>query len=266
MAYTLTYSGGNITVNDGTLNTANTSLALPGRNYAGYGRPIDQNMVSLLENFASTVSAGGPTNPIKGQIWYDPNLNTLKYNSSNTATATWQTVATQGVGTNATFGTVTTTGLTTGGSAISGTITGNWTIGVGSRIQATYTDLAERFAADDVYESGTVVELGGDQEVTAVREDLSDKVFGVVSSTAAYLLNSGAGDDRTHPAIAMTGRVNVNVRGEVKKGDRLVSAGSGLARAARPGEANSFTTVGRALADKLDSGVGPVLAAVQAKL
>jgi hypothetical protein len=64
MAYTLVYSGGNITVVDGTLNTTNTSLALPGRNYSGYGSPVDQNFVSALENFASA-NASGPVNTIK---------------------------------------------------------------------------------------------------------------------------------------------------------------------------------------------------------
>ena len=52
MAYTLTYSIGTITVVDSTLNTQ-TSLSLPGRNYAGYGQPVDQNQISILENFAS---------------------------------------------------------------------------------------------------------------------------------------------------------------------------------------------------------------------
>lgn len=93
MAYTLVYSGGNITVVDGTLNTTNTSLALPGRNYSGYGSPVDQNFVSMLENFASANSSG-PANPIKGQLWFDSGNISLKYNSSNTpGTATWNLVA-----------------------------------------------------------------------------------------------------------------------------------------------------------------------------
>ena len=58
--------------------------------------------------------------------------------------------------------------------------------------------------------------------------------------------------------VAVTGRVPVRVVGSIRKGDRLVSAGSGLARAARPGEANSFNTLGRALVDKLDEGEGMV--------
>lgn len=262
MSYTLTYSGGNIVVQDGTLNTSNTSLALPGRNYAGYGRPIDQNMVSILENFASNVA--GPVNPIKGQIWFDPSTSAMKVNVSSNTTANWQSVPYAGG--NVSFARVTTNTLTTGSSGFAGTITGNWTITPGSRVQATYADLAERFHADQPYAVGTVVELGGVNEITAVREDASEEVFGVISDSAAYLLNSAAGDDQTHPAIAMTGRVPVRVRGKVRKGDRLISAGQGLARAARAGEANNFNTVGRALEDKITEDTGTVLAAVQAKI
>ena len=45
----------------------------------------------------------------------------------------------------------------------------------------------------------------------------------------------------------MTGRVPVNTVGLVRKGDRLVSAGNGLARAAAPGEATAFNVIGRSL-------------------
>lgn len=130
---------------------------------------------------------------------------------------------------------------------------------------AQYADLAERFAADDVYDAGTVVELGGTAEVTSCRTELSDTVFGVISTRAAYLMNALSGNDATHPPIAMTGRVPVQVVGVVRKGDRLVSAGNGRARAARPGEATPFTTIGRALADKLDTAAGTVEAIVTTK-
>jgi hypothetical protein len=130
---------------------------------------------------------------------------------------------------------------------------------------AQYADVAERFAADADYEAGTVVELGGSAEITKVGVDLSDKVFGVISTRAAYLMNAGAGTDNTHPPVAMTGRVPVKVVGQVNKGDRLVSAGDGVARSAKPGEASAFNTIGRALANKLDSGLGTVEAIVTIK-
>jgi hypothetical protein len=130
---------------------------------------------------------------------------------------------------------------------------------------AQYADLAERFAADEIYEAGTVVELGGTEEITASTLDLSDRVFGVISTQAAYLMNGAAGSDATHPPVAMTGRVPVKVTGTVTKGDRLVSAGNGIARAAQPGEATAFNVIGRALVGKTDTGVGTVEAIVTIK-
>ncbi|CAB4163884.1 hypothetical protein UFOVP1146_240 [uncultured Caudovirales phage] len=127
---------------------------------------------------------------------------------------------------------------------------------------ALYADVAERFAADDAYTAGTVVELGGAKEITKTMEDLSENVFGVISTQAAYLMNGAAGSDETHPPVAITGRVPVQVIGKVKKGDRLVSAGNGMARAAAAGEATSFNVIGRSLVNKTTSGVGTVEAIV----
>ena len=127
---------------------------------------------------------------------------------------------------------------------------------------ALYADVAERFAADQEYAPGTVVELGGDKEVTRSLDDLSEKVFGVISTRAAYLMNSGVGTDATHPPIAMTGRVPVRVTGVISKGDRLVSAGQGQARAAQPGEATAFNVIGRALENKTTTEDGVIEAIV----
>jgi hypothetical protein len=130
---------------------------------------------------------------------------------------------------------------------------------------ALYADVAERFAADEVLEAGTVVELGGAKEITVAKQQLSENVFGVISTQAAYLMNGGAGDDDTHPPVAMTGRVPVKVTGIVRKGDRLVSAGEVMARSAAPGEATAFNVIGRALVDKLTTDVGMVEAIVTIK-
>ena len=127
---------------------------------------------------------------------------------------------------------------------------------------AQYADLAERFEADVAYPAGTVVELGGAKEVTVAQQDLTDAVFGVISTQAAYLMNGSAGSNETHPPIAMSGRVPVRVVGIVKKGDRLVSAGNGLARSAKQGEANAFNVVGRALETKSSAKEGTVEAIV----
>jgi len=130
---------------------------------------------------------------------------------------------------------------------------------------ALYADVAERFAADAIYEPGTVVELGGSAEITRVQLDASDKVFGVISTRPAFTMNGGAGEDDTHPPVAMTGRVPVKVTGIVNKGDRLISAGAGVARAAQPGEATSFNVIGRALSGKNTVESGTVEAIVTIK-
>ena len=155
--------------------------------------------------------------------------------------------------------------LTTGANTTAGTVTGNWTLSTGSRLNATYADLAERFEADAYYDAGTVVEMGGEKEITAVQYELSEDVFGVVSDTAAYLMNAGAGSDTTHPPIAVSGRVQVKVTGKVRKGQRLVSAGNGIARAANDGEATAFNVIGRSLENKIDDGAGTVEAIVTIK-
>jgi hypothetical protein len=152
--------------------------------------------------------------------------------------------------------------LSTGANTTTGNITGNWSLTAGSRLNATYADLAERFAADEAYEPGTVVELGGEKEITIAKDELSEKIFGVVSNTAAYLMNAAAGDDDTHPAIALAGRASVKVIGTVKKGDRLVSAGNGIARAASDAEATAFNTIGRSLINKETEDAGVIEAVV----
>jgi hypothetical protein len=400
MAYTIVKSDGTVltTIADGTINTTSTSLALPGRNYAGYGQSQDTNFVHVTENFADTTP---PPNPLRGQLWYNTNNTTLYVcpTDGEANALAWLALTATASGGNTTFGAVTVTGnvtannitatntisanafsagyltisananiadanittanigtlrttlittgatstpgtligtwtvngsaggnalvlngnlvianngsntfgiktdkymyangdvisfagsyananvaaylptyggniltvqttatvLTTGANTTPGTVTGNWTLSAGSRLNATYADLAERFSADDIYDAGTVVEIGGTQEITAVKYELSEDVFGVVSNTAAYLMNAGAGNDNSHPPIAVSGRVDVKVVGIVKKGQRLVSAGNGIARAALPGEATAFNTIGRALADKNTDDLGTVEAIV----
>jgi hypothetical protein len=77
---------GNISIADGKLNTSDTSLALPGRNASNYGLSLNQNLVDLLQNFASL---NAPAHAVLGQLWYDTNGNDLKvYNGSNWSSVT----------------------------------------------------------------------------------------------------------------------------------------------------------------------------------
>ena len=428
MAYTINLTDGTVlaTIPDGTLDTTSCSLALPGKNYAGYGIYLDENFVKLLENSANptapgtplvgqlwwdstddylqvwngsqwktissaTASATAPTSNVQGDLWYDTvneqvkvytgtefilvgpaftagqgetgaipatildNTNTshtvlqlfvggtlVGIMSKDTTAFTPQTAITgfstikpglqlstasaayvfQGTATNATTlgasnlgvasfmradATALTTGqlITTSDSGLAVGADGDLTVTVagsdvtiantqnngdilfranvagtpttvmtingadgaisGNQINANYADVAERFWADAELDAGTVVELGGLAEICAVSADLSENVFGVISTRAAYLMNSSAGSNATHPPVAMTGRVPVKVVGQVRKGDRLVSAGAGQARAAQPGEATAFNVIGRALKDKLTTDSGTVEAIVTIK-
>lgn len=74
MPYSLTHFNGNIlgqtgTVADGQLDSS-TNLSLPGPNYVGYGQKLNENLIYLLENFASG-STFAPNKPVVGQLWYD---------------------------------------------------------------------------------------------------------------------------------------------------------------------------------------------------
>jgi hypothetical protein len=115
---------------------------------------------------------------------------------------------------------------------------------------AQYADLAERYASDMALEAGDVVMLGGSEEVTKCNKELCDGVFGVVSDSPAFLMNAQAGNNDSHPMIALTGRVFVKVIGEGKAGDRVVSAGNGEAKVANLDECTTFNVLGRLLKAK----------------
>ena len=90
---------------------------------------------------------------------------------------------------------------------------------------ALYADIAERYEADAVYEPGTVLMHGGEKEVTIACYAATTAVAGIVSTNPAYMMNSDAGTDETHPYIALKGRVPCKICGSVKKGDLLVASG-----------------------------------------
>ena len=115
---------------------------------------------------------------------------------------------------------------------------------------AMYADLAERYETDIPVEAGDVVILGGHAEITKCQQEMSDAVFGVVSESPAFLMNAQAGNNDTHPMIALKGRVMVKLTGTGRAGDRVVSAGDGEARIANLDECTAFNTLGRLLKDK----------------
>lgn len=193
MAYTLIYSGGTITVTDGTINTTSTSLSLPGRNYAGYGGPVDQNMVSMLENFASSTS--GPNAPIKGQMWYDATNTLLKYNISGTLTPNWVTIA--GLGNDVYFGNVTLSGnLTAVDITLSGTITANNFVANYNYIHGVETGLAGAGATQ-----GTATQLSKDfNVVSTVASGTGVKLPVSSGGHKITVFNTGANTLRVYPS------------------------------------------------------------------
>ena len=85
-------------------------------------------------------------------------------------------------------------------------------------------------------------------------------MFGVVSEKPAYLMNAG---QKNGSPVAIAGRVPVRVLGRINKGDRLVSAGNGVARAASQEESiNAFNVIGRAIQTKQTTEEGTVEAFV----
>jgi hypothetical protein len=91
-------------------------------------------------------------------------------------------------------------------------------------------DIAENYRADSVYNAGTVVEFGGPEEVTVSMTEASTRVAGVITTNPAHVMNGGLRAGCV-ASVALLGRVPVNVIGPVAKGDMLVSAGYGYARA-----------------------------------
>lgn len=250
MSYDFTKSDGTpVSIPDGQVTSNQFSIDLLGRNTQGYGMYMARTLVHMLENFATTTA---PATPTTGQLWYDTSSSILMvYNG-----ASWV-----GVG---------------GGSVSSDLLpSANCTPGPGVNIgspslqfcnvyavnfhgtasQAKYADLAERYESDAAYAPGTVLALGGEKEVTVATS--KTKVFGIVSSAPAFLMNSEAGTDETHPPVALIGRVPVRVIGKVAKFDELVLSdipGVAVAKKGNFAKAKSFGTA-LALKDSDEEGL-----------
>ena len=190
-----------LTASGNVVPNANLTVDL-GATAARWANIFGGNVTATSINVANLTVTGSFTNSATGNASFSGNIipsANVTYNIGST-TAQWSTVYAQ---------------------TFSGTAT-----------TAKYADLAERYEADAEYTPGTLLMIGGPKEVTIVNEEVSTDVWGVVSTAPAYLMNSEAGSDATHPAVALVGRVPVRVVGAVTKGDALVSAGNGCARVA----------------------------------
>lgn len=119
---------------------------------------------------------------------------------------------------------------------------------------AQYADVAERYLADTDYEPGTVLHFGGEYEVSQCNIDACTRIAGVVSTNPAYIMNDALAGKHVVD-VALLGRVPCKVEGTVQRGDMMVSAGNGRARA----EANPKlgSVIGKAL-ENFDGAVGVI--------
>jgi hypothetical protein len=112
---------------------------------------------------------------------------------------------------------------------------------------AQYADLAEMYVADADYMPGTVVEFGGDNEVTTTTQSHSTRVAGIVSTNPSYLMNATQTGHNVIP-VALTGRVPCSVVGTIVKGDRLVASDiPGVAQPLNPTQYQPACIIGKAL-------------------
>ena len=116
---------------------------------------------------------------------------------------------------------------------------------MGTATSARYADLAENYLADFDYPAGTVLEIGGKYEVT-IAQDSTNKIAGVVSTNPAFLMNSQC-KGKYVVALAIQGRAPCKVRGKIYKGNMLISAGDGFAKATDTPQFG--TIIGKALED-----------------
>ena len=132
----------------------------------------------------------------------------------------------------------------------------------GLSTSAQYADLAEKYTADADYVPGTVLEFGGDQEVTATTTSHSPRVAGIVSTQPSYIMNDGLVSDHT-AMVSLTGRVPCLVQGPIAKGDRLVaSAVVGHAQRLDPAQYAPGCIIGKALEDYPSTAIGTIEVAV----
>ena len=116
---------------------------------------------------------------------------------------------------------------------------------------AQYADLAEIYVPDQPYDTGVVVIFGGSAEITICTEFADPRVAGVISGEPAHLMNACS----PGIAVALRGRVPVNVVGPVTKGDSLVTDSlAGHARSIQLDRSYGQAVFAKSLETNLDPG------------
>ena len=132
-----------------------------------------------------------------------------------------------------------------------GTITGKYFNG--ESMSAFCADLAEYYIADERYDPGTLVRIGGEKEIT--RASIGGFFYGVISTSPAYEMNTAIRDRKNALPVALAGRVPVLVTGMIDKGDPVtISEISGVARKAKSGERH----IGFSLENSHETSIRPV--------
>ena len=120
------------------------------------------------------------------------------------------------------------------------------------------------YCADNNYPPGTVVEFGGEYEITITTLSHSTQVAGIISTNPSYLMNSTIACEENALEVALVGRVPCRVVGTIYKGDRLVSSGlhPGVATALDMRQYQPGCIVGKALENYSSTDVGVIEVAV----
>ena len=238
---TVVSSGGNISVGVG--GTANVAVfATTGEYVTGLisasGNITGGNLITAgLVSATGTITTGGNISLIgnivdTGALWINTTANgNITLNANGTGVITFMNSVTNGAG---------------NGVGNIGNSTGYFNTIFAKATSAQYADLAEMYVADADYPPGTVLEFGGNHEVTVSNTAASALIAGVVSTNPAHLMNSTAQGDHL-AAIALVGRVPTLVVGPVTKGAMMVSAGNGHAQASATPAMG--TVIGKAVED-----------------
>jgi hypothetical protein len=264
-------SGGNVAIGVG--GTSNVAVFSTG-GLSVTGNITGGNVISGgARVYKYTASASVPSNGVAGDHWYATGTDKLYMYINDGTTNQWvdqsfpTSISTLAINGNLSVGgTLSAANITFNGGAFSvsnllnagangvGNI-GNSTTRFntvfattfsGVSTTANYADLAENYQADGVYEPGTVVVFGGENEITVSDIDHDTRIAGVVSTNPAYLMNSSQANGTP---VALAGRVPCLVQGPVNKGDRLVNVASGIAGKFNPGKAELGCVVGKSLQD-----------------
>jgi hypothetical protein len=224
----------------------------------GGGGTILVEAAAITPNTGISTTLGSETTPFTTAYITDINASTLNVTTVNSLFNNVSNITAQGV-VDVTSGTFYSTTLNAGSNATTGTIVGNWILSSGSKLQATYADLAEYYEGDQEYESGTVLVFGGDKEVTNCSIDNDTRAAGIVTTNPAYVLNQEQTGIKV--CLALAGRVPCKVFGAVRKGDLLTTSNiPGHAKKAFSPELGSI--IGKALENKDSLDVGVIEVAV----